>query len=485
MSAMLENLRVPLSQVLPSIGLAVLILVAGWIGALIVRAILRRALGVVGLNRHLQQSTGSRLDLERGIAAVAYYFALALVLIAVLNALHLDRATQPLEAMTGRAFAYIPKLLAAGALAFIAWTLAMLVRRLVTRALAATTVDERLTAGADMQPIGTSAGNVLYWLILLLFLPAVLGTLELHGLLGPVQSMVQQILDELPHVLGALVILAVGWWVAQILRGLVTNLLAAAGADRVGARVGVGRAVVLSRLVGLVVYIAVLVPAVIAALHALRLEAVSGPAARMLEQMLGAVPQLIAAALILLIAWFVARLASQLAQAILEGIGLDRVPAAMGLGPLFAGAVPSQVTGRLIVAFVMLFATVEAAGKLGFVQIGRLVSTFIEFGSHVLLGTAMIAIGFWLSGLAHAAIVRTQGEAARGIASAARYGILGLVVAMGLRAMGLANDIVNLSFGLTLGGIAVALALAFGLGGREAAGRQMEHWLSRLRGEGR
>jgi hypothetical protein len=51
--------------------------------------------------------------------------------------------------------------------------------------------------------------------------------------------------------------------------------------------------------------------------------------------------------------------------------------------------------------------------------------------------------------------------------------------------MGLANDIVNLSFGLTLGGIAVALTLAFGMGGREAAGRQMEHWLSRLRGEER
>lgn len=55
------------------------------------------------------------------------------------------------------------------------------------------------------------------------------------------------------------------------------------------------------------------------------------------------------------------------------------------------------------------------------------------------------------------------------------------VIAMGLRAMGLADDIVNLAFGLTLG--AVAVALSFGLGGREAAGRQMEHWLGRLRGE--
>ncbi len=48
--------------------------------------------------------------------------------------------------------------------------------------------------------------------------------------------------------------------------------------------------------------------------------------------------------------------------------------------------------------------------------------------------------------------------------------------------MGLADDIVNLAFGLTLGGVAFAFALAFGLGGREAAGRQLEHWFSRLRG---
>ena len=63
----------------------------------------------------------------------------------------------------------------------------------------------------------------------------------------------------------------------------------------------------------------------------------------------------------------------------------------------------------------------------------------------------------------------------------ARGAILGLVLAMGLRAMGIADDIVNLAFGLTLGAVAVALALSFGLGGREAAGRQMEYWLARLR----
>ncbi len=90
---------------------------------------------------------------------------------------------------------------------------------------------------------------------------------------------------------------------------------------------------------------------------------------------------------------------------------------------------------------------------------------------------------FWLSNLACEAIQRVGGSNAGMLAGIARFAILGLVLAMGLRAMGLADDIVNLAFGLTLGAIAIAIALSFGLGGREAAGKQMEHWLSRMRGE--
>ena len=109
------------------------------------------------------------------------------------------------------------------------------------------------------------------------------------------------------------------------------------------------------------------------------------------------------------------------------------------------------------------------------------VTTFIKFGGDVLLGAVILAIGFWLATLVHTAIARSSGEHAQNLARIARLAILGLVIAMGLRAMGIADDIVNLAFGLTFGAVAVAVALSFGLGGREAAGRQMEYWLSKLR----
>ena len=94
-------------------------------------------------------------------------------------------------------------------------------------------------------------------------------------------------------------------------------------------------------------------------------------------------------------------------------------------------------------------------------------------------------LGFWLAGIAHAAVIRVSGESAAVLAGILRAAILGLVFAMGLRAMGIADDIVNLAFGLVLGSLAVAFALSFGLGGREAAGKQMEHWLAQLRNNGK
>ena len=126
-------------------------------------------------------------------------------------------------------------------------------------------------------------------------------------------------------------------------------------------------------------------------------------------------------------------------------------------------------------------ATVEAGNQLGFHRFSDMIGTFVEFAGDVLLGSVILIIGFMLANVAYEAITRASGEGrATALARIARLAILGIVVAMGLRAMGIADDIVNLAFGLTLGAVAVAVALAFGLGGREAAGRLASRWVDRL-----
>jgi hypothetical protein len=139
---------------------------------------------------------------------------------------------------------------------------------------------------------------------------------------------------------------------------------------------------------------------------------------------------------------------------------------------------PSVLVARLIMFFAMLFAVVEAANRLGFSQVRDVVTLFIEFGGHVLMGAVILIIGFWLADLARRLIQQADGEHSILFARIAQFAILGLVFAMGLHAMGIANEIVQLAFGLVLGAIAVAVALSFGLGGREAAGKLLDRWIN-------
>lgn len=332
--------------------------------------------------------------------------------------------------------------------------------------------------------MGQSVGNVLFWLVILLFVPAVLAALQLHGLLEPTQGMLTKTLEMVPNVFGAALIAVVGWLVAKIMRGLVSNLAESSGIDKLNQQVGMDESVRFSSLAGTLVYILILVPSLIAALDALKIEAISKPATSMLNQLLSAVPNISVAALILLVTWYLVRFAADLIRMLLENAGIDAWPAKLGMGGVLAGKLrPSQLVGALLVFFGMLLAVVEAANQLGFEQVGGLVGTFIRFGGDILLGGAILVIGYWLSNVAYGALSQAS-EGRSALANVARIVILGLVIAMGLRAMGIANEIVQLAFGLTLGAVAVAIALSFGLGGREAAGKLMEHWLAKFRKPG-
>jgi hypothetical protein len=331
--------------------------------------------------------------------------------------------------------------------------------------------------------------------------------------------MTSSLLGILPNLFAAILIAGVGWLIAKAVRGLVSNLLATTGVDRFSESHPDTRGMKLSDLGGTLAFVLVIVPTLIAALDALRIEAISAPLTRMLDIFLQAIPNLLAAAAILVLAWFIGRFVAGLVERLLANLGFDRLPSRLGLGHAFeedssataaqaafvstpatggpadamaqvpeptppsavdgrassGGMRVSALGGRLALFFIMLFATVEAAALLGFAGINDLLEQFIAFGADVLLGLVILAVGYWLADVAARAIERANPEA-RGMARIARVAILGLVIAMGLRAMGVADDIVNLAFGLVLGAVAVATALAFGLGGREAAGKLAQRW---------
>ena len=482
-NALWDSLQSSLGAHLPQLFGALAILVLGWVVAVVVRAGTRRSLGFMGVNHRFGRLTGKGVDIEGAVALGLFWVVILLTLAAVFNSLDLAIVSGPFAALTTQLFEFAPRLLAGGLLALVAWLVASVVRAVAQRLLDKTTLDEKLSEQAGMAPIGEGLASALFWLVILLFVPAILGALQMDGLLDPLRAMITKTLDMLPNAVAALVIGGVGWIVGTVLRNLVTNLSRTAGVDKFGDQAGLAPSVRISSVLGLLVFVVVFVPSLIAALDALKIEAISRPATDMLALLLDGVPHLIAAALILVITWLVASFAAKLLASVLATLGFDTLPARVGLAHAFERTPASVVVGRVALFFAMLFATVEAASQLGFAQVSGIVSSFIRFGGDVLLGSAILIIGFWLANVAYEAIDRASGARSQGLARIGRFAILALVLAMGLRAMGIADDIVNLAFGLTLGAIAVAVALSFGLGGREAAGKLMEHWLSRWRRE--
>jgi hypothetical protein len=325
-----------------------------------------------------------------------------------------------------------------------------------------------------------------YWLVFLLFLPAVLGALELEGLLEPVQGMVEEILVFIPNLFAAGLILMIGWFVARIVQRVVTNLLAAVGVDRLSEQIGMASALgkqKLSGLIGLVIYVLILVPVLIASLDALEMDAITEPASDMLNTIFGALPALFGAFLVLAMAYIVGRVVAGLITNLLTGVGFNAILARLGLGkePQEGERTPSEIVGYLVLVAIMLFAGIEALSLLDFDLLAEGLAQFTAFVGQVILGLIIFAFGLYLANLASSTIQATAAAQSDFLAWAARIGILVLAGAMALRQMGLANEIVNLAFALVLGAIAVAAALAFGLGGREIAARQLEDWMASIK----
>ena len=469
---------------------ALLILVAGWVVALVVAALVRGAVRRTSLDNRLAQwflgAERTRKDhVEQMAGTVVFYLLLALVFVAFFQALGLTLATQPLNDMLSRVFAFIPRLIAAAVLLLIAWLVASGMRLLVAKAIKASKLEDQL--GEKKAPgkatLAKSLGEIVYWLVFVLFLPAILGALDLQGLLDPVRAMTQRFLAYLPNVFAACAILAIGWIVARIVQRLATSLFAALGADRLSERAGLAHALgdkKLSNALGLLVHVLILIPVAIAALNALALEALTQPASHMLNMMVGAVPAILGAALVLLFSYLVGRVVASVATNLLASVGFDSIPVRLGLAREQAPEgkqTLSQLAGYVVIVIVMFFAAIEAARLVGFSAFAGMAADMTVLGGHVLLGLAILAVGLWAANLA-AATVKATGKPQAGLLSAiARVAILALATAMALRQMGLANEIIALAFGLIMGAVAVAAALAFGVGGRDVAKRKLEEWL--------
>jgi hypothetical protein len=387
-----------------------------------------------------------------------------------------------------------PKVLIAILILVATWVVARAVKWILQKAIDRMPPLRKHMTGAPDETVGHQLGTIAKLIIWLVGIMAALQFLGFAQILAPINELVNEIFAFLPQLIGAGLIFFIGLILARIAKRLVETVLVAANVDGLLARVGIGSTegtartdpaavppgatpgatrASLARAAGVLVYALIIIPVAIAALQVLGIEAISGPAITMLNEILAAIPRVLAAALWIGIAFIAARFLKTIIEAILPPTGFDDAIRSTGVLP--ATAFPSRIVANVAMIAVILAASIEAARQLGGDQIAIFLAQVTALGGKVIFGTLIIVVGILLSRIIANLVGSGTGEG--GFAqTVVRYAIIALFTAIGLTFMGLADQIVMMAFGLILGAGAVATALAFGLGGRDAAARILERW---------
>lgn len=373
--------------------------------------------------------------------------------------------------------------------------------------------------GAEGESLGASLGSIASLVIWLFGLIALLGVFRLDNVLKPISGMLDVTLAYLPQVVGAVFVFIVGLMIARIARTVITTALVALNIEKRLTRIqgaaasgtharddevpygaqatpapdvqygsqaapmpgqqapGAQGAPVggpqqqqptggskIAQTVGSVVYGVIVIVVAIAALQILGIKAISEPAEQMLSTVLDALPNIIAAGLILFLGVMIARFVAKLLGDVLRGVGLDSSLRKADVLPEGKSVLP-VITNVVLVAIVLFFG-VMAAHMLGFPQITELLNTVLGIGGKVVFGALIIVAGFFIATF----VAKFLSGAAANIV---KYATIVLFAAIGLQAMGLADSIIQIAFGALVIGGAAAGVLAFGLGGRDAAARTL------------
>jgi hypothetical protein len=406
---------------------------------------------------------------------------------------------------------WAPRVLGAAVILIAAWFIGKALKWALARGIDRLPGANRHNEGLDRrQTVGAKLGEVAFWLVLLFGVVGALTALQLGPIVTPLNALLSDIFTYVPNVIGAALIFFVGFLVATIAKRLVTTALQAVNLDGVFRRAGIGGApssTVISNALGTLVFVLILIPVAIAALQTLQIAAISDPAVSVLTTVLNAIPNVLAAAIVLAIGTLIGRWIASVVERVLPATGFDRAIGGLGAfsslkaksdgaavqPPLFdqgadpmapppavtAPATPSKIVANLVLFAIIAFSAIEAARMLQFAAIAGILEDILGLAGRIVVGGVIITAAVLIADMLANAIDRSTNNADGFASVIVKWATIALGTAMGLRFMGIADEIVILAFGLILGSAAVAVALSFGLGGREAAGRLASRWVEK------
>ena len=196
-------------------------------------------------------------------------------------------------------------------------------------------------------------------------------------------------------------------------------------------------------------------------------------------------PALIGAIIIFVIGWIIARLVKVAVERLLKLIRFDKATDKTGVqGFLKKGDIvkrPCEIIGVLVYWFIMIMVITATLDALGIPIVSDLFNTIFLYIPSVVAAIVVLILGFLLGTLL-SAVVRTAAsnaglKNAEGLGKLALYAIVFFSGAIALIQLGIGEEIVASAFGIALGAFALAMAIAFGLGGKDVAAEYLKRWL--------
>ena len=402
-----------------------------------------------------------------------YYIFVIFIIGIIMEKLGFSRLVNPILNLLDPIFSYIPNVLGGVILLIIAIILAKLSQKFSELFFIKLKVDERIHSKENGVSLAKIFSEIISLVVFILILPGVLAALKLDKILIPITDMLTKFLNYIPSLVAAVLVLVVGWFIASKLRDILKGVLDSFKLDD---KLSVDGRVLfegkLSSIIANIVYILVLIPVFSASLNYLGLDIIISPVISMLNILFNYVPNVIGVALVLLIALYFGRIIENIITNLLIGLKFDSYLEKAGLKTVENNY--SKLVGKCSKILIIYFAVIQSIEILDFGSLQDLSLKLTLLLGDILLGVIVIAIGIIIANYVAKIVKNTELDNKNQIANIAKIAIIVFVGAMGLRQMGIANEIINLAFGFTVGALAVAFAIAFGIGGKDLAKEKLQ-----------
>lgn len=367
----------------------------------------------------------------------------------------------------------IPNAIGALLILIIGIFIAKFLKRIITKIIAKTGIDSTLKGNKII--LSSLIGKLIYFLLMIIVFMLALEKLGMTNVLEPLKTMLNGFLGFIPNIIGAGLVGYIGYMLANVVSELVG--LSGESIQKFVPKYKLPENIDLVGLLKKLVFIFIFIPLLITALNILNMDAISGPATQMLSSFFEAIPKVLLAVIILVVFVFGGRFISALVKDLLNSLNLNNILSNMGMGDSLGKSNIVNTIANIVYGFIVLFGIVTAFEKLEFAQLTNILDTVLAYAGKIIFGVVIIAIGLLISNVLTKNMTKS-GNAF--VASIVKIAIIAVFLAIGLRSMGIADEIVNLAFGITLGTVALTVVLSFGLGGREAAGKQMAKILDKF-----